>query len=89
MEQVGISETFFFGDTNPALPGVEALLTRVEETSGIVDTWEILGPGWRLLNMQAHYSISGELVEGGQLMAGFIPRPSRPRAPPPCSALPA
>jgi hypothetical protein len=45
MEQVGSSETFFFGDTNPAVPGVEALLTRDEETSGIVDAWDTIGPG--------------------------------------------
>ena len=74
IEEVGISDSFFFGDTNPSLPGVQALLARDEESSGIVDAWDIIGPGWWLLDMQAHYGISGELVEGGQLMAVFIPQ---------------
>jgi hypothetical protein len=72
--EVGVSDSFFFGDSNPSLPGVQALLTRDEESSGIVDAWDIIGPGWWVLNMQAHYGISGELVEGGQLMAVFIPQ---------------
>ena len=29
---------------------------------------EILGEGWYLLDVQAHYGIPGELVEGGQLL---------------------
>jgi len=33
----------------------------------------ILGPGWFLLDVQAHYNISGELVQGGQLLAMFDP----------------
>jgi hypothetical protein len=65
---VGISDTQFFTS------GAPGFLTTNEETSGIVDAWDILGPGWWLLNMQAHYGISGELVEGGQLMAVFIPQ---------------
>jgi hypothetical protein len=65
---VGISDTQFF------TTGAPGFLTTNEETSGIVDAWDILGPGWWLLNMQAHYGISGELVEGGQLMAVFIPQ---------------
>jgi len=75
MLEVGISETYFFADDiDPATPGLQTRLTRDEETSGIIDAWDILGPGWWLLNMQAHYGISGELVEGGQLMAAFIPQ---------------
>jgi hypothetical protein len=74
MTEVGISDTYFFGDNDPVTPGVQARLTRDEETSGIIDAWDILGPGWWLLNMQAHYGIAGELVEGGQLMAVFIPQ---------------
>lgn len=65
---VGISDTQFF------TTGAPGFLTTNEETSGIIDAWDILGPGWWLLNMQAHYGISGELVEGGQLMAVFIPQ---------------
>jgi hypothetical protein len=47
-------------------------LTLDEETSGIIEApW--LGHGWFIMNMQAHYSIGGELVEGGQLMAIYVP----------------
>jgi RTX calcium-binding nonapeptide repeat (4 copies)/Calx-beta domain len=44
-----------------------------EESSGIIDAQDVLGPGWFLLDTQAHYNISGELVEGGQLQALFNP----------------
>ena len=44
-----------------------------EESSGIIDVSSILGEGWYLLDVQAHYAISGELVEGGQLLALHIP----------------
>jgi RTX calcium-binding nonapeptide repeat (4 copies) len=44
-----------------------------EESSGIIDAQDILGPGWFLLDTQAHYSNSVELVEGGQLQALFNP----------------
>ena len=54
--------------------GTNYLGTQDEETSGIIDAWDILGPGWFLLDMQAHYAIGGELVEGGQLMAVYIPQ---------------
>ncbi|HEX8875707.1 MAG TPA: alkaline phosphatase PhoX [Phycisphaerales bacterium] len=40
-----------------------------EESSGIIDMFDILGKGWYTLNVQAHYPIAGELVEGGQLLA--------------------
>ncbi|MDD1444314.1 hypothetical protein MEO93_29040, partial [Dolichospermum sp. ST_sed3] len=53
--------------------GVPNFLTQDEESSGIIDAQDILGPGWFLLNTQAHYGISGELVEGGQLQALFNP----------------
>jgi hypothetical protein len=43
-----------------------------EEASGIIDASQILGPGWVLFDVQAHYTIAGELVEGGQLMALHI-----------------
>jgi len=40
------------------------------ETSGIIDASSILGPGWWLLNVQAHYALADpELVEDGQLLA--------------------
>ena len=44
-----------------------------EETSGIIDVQEILGAGMFLLDDQAHYSIPGDAVEGGQLLALFNP----------------
>jgi len=61
-------------DANRFIVGGSDFLTQNEETSGIVDAWDIIGPGWWMLDMQAHYGISGELVEGGQMMAVFIPQ---------------
>lgn len=49
-------------------------LTQDEETSGIVDAWDTIGPGWWLLNMQSQNSLGGELVRGGQMMAVYIPQ---------------
>ena len=40
--------------------------------SGIIPA-PFLGESWYLLDVQAHYSISGELVQGGQLLALHIP----------------
>ncbi|HVK14347.1 MAG TPA: hypothetical protein VM597_36740 [Gemmataceae bacterium] len=42
--------------------------TQDEESSGIIDLSGILGRGYYLANVQAHYPIPGELVEGGQLL---------------------
>jgi hypothetical protein len=54
-------------------PGPD-FLTRDEESSGIIDARDTLGPGWLLLDVQAHYSIADpELVQGGQLIALFNP----------------
>ncbi|MEY5049049.1 MAG: putative phytase [Bacteroidota bacterium] len=44
-----------------------------EESSGIIDMEEILGPGNFLFVDQNHYSIPGELVEGGQMLKLFNP----------------
>lgn len=44
-----------------------------EESSGIIDVSSILGQGWYLFDVQAHYAIPGELVEGGQLLALHVP----------------
>jgi hypothetical protein len=44
-----------------------------EESSGIVDAQSVLGPGWFLLTVMAHYPLSGELVQGGQLLALYDP----------------
>lgn len=59
-------------DANRFVTGAPSFLTRDEESSGIIDAKDILGDGWFLLNSQAHYGISGELVEGGQLMAMYV-----------------
>ncbi|MFZ5894891.1 MAG: hypothetical protein ACOY0T_27770 [Myxococcota bacterium] len=60
---------------NPTLftSGSPQFLTQDEESSGIVDASEILGPGWFLLDVQGHYATDSELVEGGQLLALYDP----------------
>lgn len=54
-------------------PGGSAFLTNDEESSGIIDASQLLGSGWYLLDVQAHYDIPGELVEGGQYVALHVP----------------
>jgi MYXO-CTERM domain-containing protein len=68
MIEIGISDSARF------LSGGSEFLTQDEETSGIVDAWDTIGPGWWLLNMQAQNTLGGELVRGGQMMAVFIPQ---------------
>ena len=52
------------------------LLTQDEESSGIIDVSKILGKGWFLGDVQAHYAHPDpELVEGGQLFALHVPAP--------------
>ena len=53
--------------------GGSAFLTQDEESSGIIDVSSILGEGTFLADVQAHYGIAGELVEGGQLFALHVP----------------
>jgi hypothetical protein len=53
--------------------GATQFLTQDEESSGIIDASDILGAGWFLLDVQAHYGTDSELVEGGQLLALFDP----------------
>ena len=48
-------------------PGVPGFLTQDEEASGIIPA-PFLGEGKYLLDVQAHYTIAGELVQGGQLL---------------------
>ncbi|MFZ4547345.1 MAG: esterase-like activity of phytase family protein, partial [Bacteroidales bacterium] len=55
------------------LTGAPGYLTQDEESSGIIDAQSILGQGMFLLVDQAHYSIPGEVYEGGQLLALFNP----------------
>jgi hypothetical protein len=53
--------------------GAANFLTNDEEASGIIDASDILGPGWFLLDVQAHFPNGPELVEGGQLLALYNP----------------
>ena len=58
---------------DPSIVNNPTFITQDEETSGIIDAAHILGPGWFLLDVQAHkVSTDTELVEGGQLRALFI-----------------
>jgi RTX calcium-binding nonapeptide repeat (4 copies) len=56
---------------DPTAPiGGEPFLTIDEESSGIIDVTDILGSAGQnvfLWDVQAHYNIPGELVQGGQL----------------------
>jgi hypothetical protein len=58
-------------DRSRFITGAPGFLTLDEESSGIIDVTSILGRNdgkkYYLGDMQAHYGIAGELVEGGQL----------------------
>jgi hypothetical protein len=60
-------------DPDRFAPGAPQFLTQDEESSGVIDASAILGQGWYLLGVQAHYATDTELVEGGQLLALHIP----------------
>jgi hypothetical protein len=60
-------------DPNRFVSGAPGFLTQDEESSGIIDVSDILGEGKFLLDVQAHYSIAGELVQGGQLLLMQVP----------------
>ncbi|MCC6818144.1 MAG: esterase-like activity of phytase family protein [Bacteroidia bacterium] len=60
-------------DNNRFISGASNYLTQDEESSGIIDVQNILGPGMFILYDQAHYFKSGEVVEGGQLLAMYNP----------------
>jgi hypothetical protein len=60
-------------DPNRFVTGASMFLTQDEEASGIVDATAVLGAGWWLVDVQAHYGISGELYEGGQYVALYDP----------------
>jgi Alkaline phosphatase PhoX len=59
-------------DADRFAPGAPNFLTQDEESSGIIPA-PFLGEGWYLADVQAHYAIPGELVEGGQLFALHVP----------------
>jgi hypothetical protein len=66
--------TVFQHDPNRFITGAPGFLTQDEEASGIIDASAILGPGWWLVDDQAHYGIGDtELIEGGQLLAIYDP----------------
>ncbi|MBX9737868.1 MAG: DUF839 domain-containing protein [Phycisphaerales bacterium] len=56
--------------------GGATFLTIDEESSGVIDAESILGQGWFLIDVQAHYANGSTLVEGGQLLAIQIPTPA-------------
>jgi hypothetical protein len=58
-----------YHDSTRFISGAANFLTIDEEASGIIDMTSILGAGMYIFADQAHYSISGEAVEGGQLLA--------------------
>lgn len=60
-------------DSTRFIPGGANFLTIDEESSGIIDMENILGPGMFLLYDQTHYAIPGEVVEGGQMLTFFNP----------------
>ena len=59
-------------DEQRFLSGAPQFLTQDEESSGIIPA-PFLGDGWYLLDVQAHFSVGGEIVEGGQLLALHVP----------------
>jgi hypothetical protein len=61
-------------DPNRFVVGAPAFLTQDEEASGIIDASDLLGAGWWLVDVQAHYNPGDvELFEGGQYVAIFDP----------------
>lgn len=71
LEVILESDRARFGDWF-GVPAV-APFNQDEENSGVIDARDTLGLGWFIQNMQAHYSITGELAQGGQLYAYFCP----------------
>lgn len=79
-EQIFESDRARFGTTQAgnALPAT-APFNVDEENSGVIEVTDVLnrndGNRYFLGVMQAHYGISGELVEGGQLYVMAVPEP--------------
>jgi hypothetical protein len=60
---------------DPMRFGAGGTLTIDEESSGIIDATDVLGPGWLLFTSQAHFKGQPDSVQGGQLLAAqFLPR---------------
>ena len=68
LKQITKHDPARFGDIGltPTAP-----FNQDEESSGVIDAQNILGPGKFLLTNQAHYAIAGQVVEGGQLLTLF------------------
>jgi Ca2+-binding RTX toxin-like protein len=67
------------GPTATPAPGSLTGFGQDEESSGIIDVTSMLGGGEKLaflFDTQAHYTIGGELVEGGQLMSMYADLPN-------------
>ncbi|MEI6427848.1 MAG: alkaline phosphatase D family protein, partial [Pseudanabaena sp. ELA607] len=81
LTQLAQFDTTRFGNVvNGVVTPATAPFTIDEETSGVIDVQDILGPGWSLLDAQAHYTkdangntLPADLVEGGQLLAIYNP----------------
>jgi hypothetical protein len=70
LKLIGMHDQARFGDIGKS---TTAPFNQDEETSGVIDVQSILGAGMFLLVDQAHYSIPGEVVEGGQILALYNP----------------
>jgi len=72
----------FESDRARFLPGSPGFLTQDEENSGVIDVtdivanarWHEAGRRYYLGNMQAHYAMPGELVQGGQVYLMASPK---------------
>jgi hypothetical protein len=86
----GAAVQIFESDRERFLPGAPAFLTRDEENSGVIEVTDIVrnanwyeaGRRYYLGNMQAHYDIPGELVQGGQVYLMASPKASMPAVKP-------
>jgi hypothetical protein len=82
--QAGFAVQIFESDRDRFLPGAPGFLTQDEENSGVIEVTDIVqnanwyeaGRRYYLGNMQAHYPIPGELVEGGQVYLLASPQPA-------------
>jgi hypothetical protein len=77
----------FESDRARFLAGTPGFLTQDEENSGVIEVTDIVrsahwfeaGRRYFLGNMQAHYDIPGELVQGGQVYLMASPRVESPK----------
>ena len=61
-------------DPSRFAPGGNFFLTQDEESSGVIDVTDILGSATQnayLIDVQAHFNLGGELVQGGQLLVMY------------------